>query len=132
MSGRYLLDTNVVIALFGGESAVQTRLDGAREVFVPSIALGELYFGAAKSSHPEANAARIDEFAAFCTVVVTDAVTAQRYGVLKAQLKKKGRPIPQNDLWIAACALQHGLVVATRDGHFEHVEGLEGLQIEAW
>jgi tRNA(fMet)-specific endonuclease VapC len=58
MSGRgYLLDTNTVIALFGGEAEVQVRLDVAQEVFVPSIALGELHFGAARSGRPEANAA---------------------------------------------------------------------------
>jgi tRNA(fMet)-specific endonuclease VapC len=129
MSGRYLLDTNMVIALFGGDAEVQARLDVAREVLVSSIALGELHFGAAKSSHPEANGAKVDEFGAACTVIGTDAGTARSYGLIKAQLKRKGRPIPQNDIWIAACALQHGLVLATRDGHFEDVEG---LQIEAW
>ena len=129
MTGRYLLDTNVVIALFRGDAEVQARIERVQEVFDPSIALGELYFGAAKSSRQEANAARVEEFAAVCTVTGTDAVTAQRYGVLKAQLKRKGRPIPENDLWIAACALQHSLVLATREGHFDDVDGIE---LEAW
>jgi len=130
MSGRrYLLDTNTVIALFGGEAEVQARLDVAQEVFVPSIALGELHFGAAKSGRPEANAARVEEFAASCTVTGTDAGTARRYGLIKAKLKKRGRPIPENDLWIASCALQYGFVLVSRDGHFEYVEGLE---VEAW
>ena len=129
MSGRYLLDTNVVIALFRGDAEVQARYEVVQEAFVPSVTLGELYFGAANSSRQEANTGRVEEFAAFCAVIGTDAVTAQHYGLLKAQLKKKGRPIPENDLWIAACALQHGLILATRDGHFNDIEG---LQLQAW
>ena len=129
MSGRHLLDTNVVVALLNAEDAVTARLDALPEVFLSIVTLGELYFGAANSGRPEANAARVSDFAATCTLVGVDADTARRYGQLRLELKKKGRPIPENDLWIAACALQHGLVVATRDRHFENVEGLE---IEAW
>jgi tRNA(fMet)-specific endonuclease VapC len=129
MNGSYLLDTNIVVAHLNGDSAIKTRLDGAPEVFLPSVALGELHFGATHSGRPEANAARIHDFAATCTVVGVDAETARRYGRLKGELRKKGRPIPENDLWIAACALQHGLTLATRDRHFDQVEG---LQMEVW
>ena len=55
MSGRFLLDTNIVIALFANEPALQLRLSDAGEIFVPSIALGELYYGALKSSRIETN-----------------------------------------------------------------------------
>jgi tRNA(fMet)-specific endonuclease VapC len=129
MSGRYLLDTNIVVALFHGDAAIETGLEAAPEVFLSSVALGELHFGAVQSGRPEANAARIDDFAATCQVVGVDAETARRYGQLKGELRKKGRPIPENDLWIAACALQHDLILATRDRHFDQVEG---LQIESW
>ena len=91
--------------------------------------MGELHFGAVHSGRTDANAARIDDFAATCTVISIDAQTARRYGLVKAHLKMRGRPIPENDLWIAACALQHGLVVVTRDRHFEEVEGLDS---ESW
>ena len=63
MNGRFLLDTNIIIALFAGDSSVKTHLGMTREVFVPSIALGELYYGAQKSKQKEANLERIDEFA---------------------------------------------------------------------
>jgi len=82
-----------------------------------------------RPSHPGANVTLVEEFASSCTVIGTDAGTARSYGSLKAQLKGKGRPIPENDIWIAASALQHGLVLATSDSHFEYVEG---LQLEAW
>jgi tRNA(fMet)-specific endonuclease VapC len=129
MSGRYLLDTNIVVALFQGDAAIEAGFEAAQEVFLPSVALGELHFGAVHSRRPEANAARIDDLAATCTVVGVDAETARRYGQLKGELREKGRPIPENDLWIAACALQHGLILATRDRHFDQVEG---LQVETW
>lgn len=64
MNGRLLLDTNIVIALFAEDNSVQEHLAKADEVFIPSIVLGELYYGARKSTHAEANLARIDEFAA--------------------------------------------------------------------
>ena len=88
MSGRYLLDTNIVVALFNGDSEIEARLDAAPQVFLPSVALGELHFGAAHSGRTEANAARIDDFAATCTVIPTDAETARRYGRLKGELRK--------------------------------------------
>lgn len=129
MSGRYLLDTNIVVAPFNGDTALEARFDDAPEVFLPSVVLGELHFGAANSARSEANAARIDDFAASCTVTGVGAETARRYGALKARLGRQGRPNPENDIWIVACAFQHDLILTTRDSHFDQVEG---LQIEAW
>jgi tRNA(fMet)-specific endonuclease VapC len=124
MSGRFLLDTNIVIAIFAEESAVLERAAAADEVFVPAVALGELYYGARKSARSETNIARIDEFAAAAAVLGCDAVTAQQYGQIKNDLRAKGRPIPENDIWIAAVALQHGLTVVSRDDHFAEVTDL--------
>ena len=129
MNGKYLLDTNIVIALFNRDAEVEARLAQALEVFLSSIVLGELHFGAAKSGQPEANALRIEEFASSCTLIEIDPGTAREYGLIKSRLKKKGRPIPENDIWIAACASLHGLSLATRDRHFGHVET---IQIESW
>jgi tRNA(fMet)-specific endonuclease VapC len=121
MSGRFLLDTNIVIALFGEEPAVLEQLAAAQEVFVPVIVLGELYYGARKSARADVNIARITEFASSAAVLGCDAVTAQHYGRLKNDLRIKGRPIPENDIWIAAVAEQHGLTVVSRDDHFVEV-----------
>lgn len=129
MPGRYLLDTNIVIALFNGDPGVKAQLQASPEIFLSSVVLGELYFGAVKSGRPEANKARAEEFATSCPLVVTDRVTAFEYGIVKTELMRKGKPIPENDVWIAACALQHDLILVTRDGHFEYVEG---LRFEAW
>ena len=124
MSGRFLLDTNIVIAIFAEESAVLERAAAADEVSVPAVALGELYYGARKSAQSATNIARIDEFAAAATVLGCDAVTAQQYGKIKNDLRAKGRPIPENDIWIAAVAAQHGLTVVSRDDHFAEVTDL--------
>ena len=104
MSGRYLLDTNIVIALFAGDAAVKNHLAVAAEVFVSSIVIGELCYGAQKSGRAKVNLARIDEFAANNVVLGCDTDTARRYGEIKNALRAKGHPIPENDIWIAAIA----------------------------
>lgn len=128
MPGRVLLDTNVAIALFSGEKSVSQQF-AATEVYVSATVLGELYFGARKSAHASSNTAKIDQFAAAVQVLSCDAVTAQLYGQIKDQLRSKGRPIPENDIWIAAVALQHSLPLATRDDHFTEVDA---LRVERW
>jgi tRNA(fMet)-specific endonuclease VapC len=95
MNGRYLLDTNILIALFANETAVTDHLREAEEVFVPSIALGELYYGACKSSRTQENIARIDDFAAQSVVLGCGTETAQQYGEIKNWLRQKGHPIPE-------------------------------------
>ncbi len=90
MSGRFLLDTNIVIALLEGEAVIQDQLAQADEVFVSSIALGELFFGAGKSGRPQANRARVDEFARDNVVMGCDTDTARRYGEVKNALRLRG------------------------------------------
>ena len=124
MSGRFLLDTNIVIALFAEEAAVLEHLAAAEDVFVPAVVLGELYYGARKSERTEANITRIEEFASSAAVLGCDAITAQQYGRIKNDLRSKGRPIPENDIWIAAVAAQHRLTVVSRDEHFTDVTDL--------
>lgn len=131
MSGivkTFLLDTTAAIALLENDQAIAQFLNQA-ETFVPSITLGELYSGAEKSGKKEANLKRVDTFAKRRKVLACDAQTARLYGQIDQQLRKKGRPIPVNDKWIAAVALQYGLTVLTRDAHFSQVDG---LTIETW
>jgi tRNA(fMet)-specific endonuclease VapC len=129
MAGRILHDTNIVIALFAGEKLVRERLAECPEAFLPFTVPGELYYGARKSRQASANFARIEELAAAVTVLPCDATTARLYGEIKASLRLKGHPIPENDIWIAAVAQQYGLSLATRDEHFNNVAGLAA---EAW
>ena len=124
MTGRYLLDTNIVIGLLEGDEAVRSRLSQAVEVFVPTIVLGELYLGARKSARWEENVARIDDFASRAAVLAPDTEVARRYWIIKTSLREQGRPIPENDVWIAATAERNELTLVTRDTHFEQVATL--------
>src|SRR5438309_795514 len=128
MSGK-LLDTNIIIAPFAQDAAVQSQLAATQDVFVPSITLGELYYGARRSGRSAANLARIDQYAAHSTVLRCGTVTAQQYGEIRNLLRLKGKPIPENDIWIAAIAQQHQLTLVSRDEHFTAVYG---LLVEKW
>jgi tRNA(fMet)-specific endonuclease VapC len=129
MSGRFLLDTNIIIALFANDPLVQENLERAEEVFVSSITIGELYYGAYFSNRIADNIARIQEFASRNTILVCDLITSQCYGQIKNRLKVKGRPLPENDIWIAAIAQQYQLTLVSRDKHFREIDN---LSVETW
>ena len=103
-TGRVLHDTNILIALLAEELVVAQHIREAEAVYVPAIALGELYYGAVKSGRATANLRRLDALAAASAVLACDAATAISYGGIKGALRAKGTPIPENDLWIAALA----------------------------
>jgi tRNA(fMet)-specific endonuclease VapC len=128
MNGNILLDTNIVIAIFAGESSVLEKIS-EHEVLLPNTVLGELYFGAYKSARTEKNLIQIEEFASCVPILNASQETAKQYGKIKTQLHKEGRPIPENDIWIAAYAIEHDLTLITRDEHFY---GINGLSIEKW
>jgi tRNA(fMet)-specific endonuclease VapC len=67
----------------------------------------------------------VDQFVSRSTVLSISMTTAGIYAQLRLSLQRKGRPIPENDVWIAAVCMEHGLPLATRDAHFRHVEGLQ-------
>jgi len=124
MNGNFLLDTNIVIDLLAGDENVCRRLTEGANVVLSSVVLGELYYGARKSQRVEENLARIQQLADCFDVFACDSNTAQQYGFLKRQLRNKGRPIPENDIWLAAIAVQHGLMLVSRDQHFQEVDEL--------
>ena len=97
-------------------------------VLVSSVVLGELYYGAQKSSRLDKNLRQINRFMTTAAVLETDAETAYEYGLLRNELRIKGRPIPENDIWIAAAARQHNLTLVSRDRHFAEVENLHWEQ----
>ncbi len=125
---RVLLDTNIIAAILNQEAEIGTRLEGVI-AYVPSVVLGELYYGAKRSARVAENIQRIETLIAGYEVLVCDGTTAERYGDIKLRLRLKGRPIPENDIWIAAVAAQHDLKLVTRDKHFDEIDG---LAVEAW
>lgn len=124
MSGKYLLDTNIVIALFANDSAVVSEIAKAQDISIPATVIGELFYGANKSGRPQDNSQRIDEFVSDNVIIHCDGETARFYGKIKNDLRKKGHPIPENDIWIAAAAFQHNLTLISRDKHFAEIDGL--------
>jgi tRNA(fMet)-specific endonuclease VapC len=126
-TGKLLLDTSVVVAVLRRVPGVRERLSGAEELLVPFVALGELEYGANLATPPERQREAVRTFMASATLLLPTARTAAEYGRIKAALKAAGAPLPENDVWIAAVALEYGLPVATRDDHFNRVPGLTVL-----
>lgn len=127
-SHRVLLDTNMAIGLLGGERDVVEGIAQCEAVALCHIVLGELLCGAMRSVRVAHNLERVEALAATCPVLGTDDEVARWYGELKNALRTQGLPIPSNDLWVAAIAQRHSLVVATRDRRFEAIPGLETVR----
>ena len=127
---RILIDTNCYSAIDGGEPETIHRIESAEEVWVPFIVVGELYAGFEFGLQKEKNEQQLQSFLSRPAVGVLYANydTAQRYGQLFQALRRRGTPIPTNDIWIAALALQHDLLVTTADKHFFFVPDLQILR----
>jgi len=125
MNGKYLLDTNIVIALFANDASVKQQIIQAREVSIPATVIGELFYGAFKSGRSKANIAKLEGFATANTIIGSGLETGKQYGKIKHRLRKKGTPIPENDIWIAAIAMEHDLTLVSRDEHFTKVVDLK-------
>jgi predicted nucleic acid-binding protein len=124
-----ILDTNALSAFIDGEPAVGARLLAESLVAIPVIVLGEFRHGISGSRHRDRYEQWLaDHLSHFKILSVTESTTVT-YTRVRASLKKLGRPIPGNDAWIAALALQHRLPVRSRDEHFDAVPG---LRREAW
>jgi tRNA(fMet)-specific endonuclease VapC len=125
MSGKYIIDTNFIIALFNNEKRVIDFVDNISQTYIPSTVIGELYFGAYKSGNVEFNIRKIDDLCLESNILHTDEYVAKVYGEIKSELKKKGKPIPENDIWIAAFAKFYKMILVTRDSHFKDIEGIK-------
>lgn len=124
MPGSVLLDTSVVIPFRAKDPDVLGEMAAAESVYVPIVVIGELLFGALKSPRPEENCQWIETFLSRVALLDCDVDTARMYAEIRNTLRIAGSPIPENDLWIAAVAVQHGLILAARDKHFAGVPGL--------
>lgn len=124
MGGKVALDTNIAIAVLNGERVVADKLQNAGRILLPLPVVGELLFGALNSQRPEANLSRIQQLIQRSTILQMESETASLYAKTRISLKQKGRPIPENDIWIAASCLEHQVVLMTNDTHFKWIEGL--------
>ena len=126
---KVLLDTNAYTALFRGEPAVARIVRNAESVIVSSVVAGELLFGFRNGSRYETNRRQFDAFlaSAYVSLLPVGLVTADRFGRIAASLRKKGTPLPTNDIWIAAHAMESGADLLSFDQHFGQVDGLSWI-----
>lgn len=123
-----LMDTVAAIAVLNQDEAA-LNLVRSSEIFMSSIVVGELQFGAENSARREQNLAKLAAFLENQTILPVDRLTSSYYGHIKHLLKRKGRMIPANDIWIAATALQYDLTLMSLDAHFK---AIDGLTLSAW
>ena len=123
---RVLLDTNACSALFRGHHGLTDRVRHADQVLISAIVAGERLFGFRHGSHYEANARIFERFLAnpYVAFLPVTLVAADRYARISTSLRRKGRPLPDNDIWIAAHAMESGADLLSFDQHFAHVDGL--------
>jgi tRNA(fMet)-specific endonuclease VapC len=129
MSGEIALDTSVAVRFLNGDTAITARVFAIPEIILPMVVVGELLFGAENSARPVQNLPRYLEFISACIVMPLGRETAATYARTRLALKRQGRPIPMNDVWIAAQCLEHGWVLVTDDTDFDYVDG---LMLEHW
>ena len=119
-----LLDTNAYAEFKRGVPEAAEIIRHVPLVGINSIVVGELLAGFATGSREAANRRELERFLASDRVRLysIDRVTARYYAAVYWALRRKGHPIPTNDMWIAATALEHGLAIFSYDGHFEPVD----------
>ena len=128
---RILLDSNAYSAFMGGNEEVRALIQDAEEVLFSAIVVGEQLFGFRQGARYDRNLAELRSFLErpYVSFIPVGPVTADRYSRVMTALKAKGRPIPTNDVWIAAHAMETGADLVSADAHFEHVDGIVWIRI---
>lgn len=123
---KVLIDTNIYSMAMRGDAKVVDRLRKIDRIGICAISIGELFSGFKAGSREEENRQELELFLDSPRVVVhsINVETADLYASIINQLKKAGNPIPTNDIWIAACAFEHGYKLFSRDQHFDRIPGL--------
>lgn len=123
---KIVLDTNAYTRLLTGDNDALETVSSAETVYMSVFVLGELYAGFAGGARERENKDTLQRFLMKSTVKILNATseTAEVFGLVKFNLMKSGKPLPINDVWIAAHALETGAVVVTYDAHFKSIPGL--------
>jgi predicted nucleic acid-binding protein len=120
---KVLMDTSAYTAFLRGDPRVKEAVQQADEIVFNPVVLGELKAGFLMGKNEQRNRAILRDFLSSSRIIITeiDEETSERYAVIVQSLRMKGTPIPTNDLWIAASAMQHGLKIMTTDKHYLEV-----------
>ena len=119
-----IVDSSILIEVMKGNKDVSAKLNAIPQALMNPIILSELYFGACLSGNPNKNVNQIINAVQRFKLLNIDANTVQTFVSIKLDLSAKGTPIPENDIWIAASAVQHQLAVYTKDAHFKNIKNL--------
>jgi tRNA(fMet)-specific endonuclease VapC len=119
-----ILDTNALSAYLDRTPEAIEIVSEVRDLAIPVIVAGEFAFGIAQSRHREAYERSLQRMLDRCTVLSVGIETARHYAAIRLELKVAGKPIPANDLWIAALSRQYAMPLMSRDTHFDSVGGL--------
>ena len=121
-----LIDTNIYTHALAGDPETTEILRYAKKIAICCVSIGELLSGFIGGTREKENRKELEEFldAPRVKIYGIDEDTAEFYAEILNNLRKKGRPIPTNDIWIASIALQYGLKLFSKDHHFKHVPGL--------
>ena len=123
-----IVDTNALSAIADERDQIRELLGRATGIAVPVIAIGEYRSGIARSRNFLRYQQWLDEFILASRVLVIDEFTTRSYAEISLELRKMGKPIPTNDIWIAALCRQHELPLLSRDRHFDTVRGIRRIE----
>lgn len=122
-----ILDTNALSAFFDGDKKLIEILNQSDSLDLPVIVVGEYRFGLKASTQRSVREPRLAEFCKVCNVLPILDSTSRFYATIKHDLKKSGNPIPENDIWICALAVEYSLPILTLDRHFNLVKSVESI-----
>ena len=130
---KLVLDTNIYFDFAEGRpDVVDAIATYGQFVFIPSVVLGELLFGFMKGNKQQVNEKKLRQILNRLKLQIIDinADVARKYAMIHLSLQRKGTKIPINDVWVAACCMEIGGTLLTRDKHFEHVDQIDKLVLE--
>lgn len=123
------LDTNIAIGVLNGNKDILNKVQNYEVIFLPVTVSGELLFGAKNSAQRKTNLKKFRSFIGDCEILEINNLVAEAYSDIRLDLKQKGKPIPENDIWIAAICIIHGIPLLTNDKHFKEIKGLKAVRI---
>lgn len=126
---NYIFDTNIIIGFLKNDKSIVSKLKIEKNINTSVITIGEMSYGAKNSNNPLKNMELYNEFFKYCNIFEITRKTSEYYADIRFELKKVGKPIPENDIWIAAIAKENDMVIVTRD---KHLKDIDFIATEEW
>lgn len=123
------LNTNIAIGILNGQKEILRKVQKYKMVYLPVTVSGELLFGAKNSEKRAENLKNFRSFISNCEILEINNLVAEEYSDIRLELKKRGKPIPENDIWIAAICIVNMVPLLTRDKHFLEIKRLNVVDI---